>query len=237
MAKYEIVMKYGEKKSILFLGRTNYDLELLKGTGLFKEKKNNRPLVYLPNQNIPVEFLTVHKSKGLEADNVVILNFNNSLLGFPYKIADDPLLELVLSNSDTYLYGEERRLLYVALTRTRNEVFLITDASKPSEFKREFDDDPNAVSIPMDYSETISMSCPKCKTGKLVERFSPKYQKPLVGCTNYPACTFFTWDLDVLRNPKRCKACGGFMTLRKGPHGLFYGCMNYPTCKNTMEIE
>ncbi|MBQ7438318.1 MAG: topoisomerase DNA-binding C4 zinc finger domain-containing protein [Oscillospiraceae bacterium] len=89
----------------------------------------------------------------------------------------------------------------------------------------------------MDYSETISMSCPKCKTGKLVERFSPKYQKPLVGCTNYPACTFFTWDLDVLRNPKRCKACGGFMTLRKGPHGLFYGCMNYPTCKNTMEIE
>ena len=125
-------MKYGEKKSILFLGRTNYDLELLKGTGLFKEKKNNRPLVYLPNQNIPVEFLTVHKSKGLEADNVVILNFNNSLLGFPNKIADDPLLELVLSNSDTYLYGEERRLLYVALTRTRNEVFLITDASKPS---------------------------------------------------------------------------------------------------------
>ena len=114
---------------------------------------------------------------------------------------------------------------------------LITDASKPSEFKREFDDDPNAVSIPMDYSETISMSCPKCKTGKLVERFSPKYQKPLIGCTNYPACTFFTWDLDVLRNPKRCKACGGFMTLRKGPHGLFYGCMNYPTCKNTMEIE
>jgi DNA helicase-4 len=232
-----MLKKYGEKKSILFLGRTNYDLELLKGTGLFKEKKNNRPLVYLPNQNIPVEFLTVHKSKGLEADNVVILNFNNSLLGFPNKIADDPLLELVLSNSDTYLYGEERRLLYVALTRTRNEVFLITDASKPSEFKREFDEDPNAVSMPMDYSETISMSCPKCKTGKLVERFSPKYQKPLVGCTNYPACTFFTWDLDVLRNPKKCKACGGFMTLRKGSHGLFYGCMNYPTCKNTMEIE
>ena len=76
----------------------------------------------------------------------------------------------------------------------------------------------------MDYCETISMSCPKCKTEKLVERFSPKYQKPLVGCTNYPACTFFTCDLDVLRNPKRCKACGGFMTLRKGPHGLLYGC-------------
>ena len=232
----EIINKYGTDKSIILLGRTNYDLNPLLESGMFAEKKNNRPLIYNANKRVPVEFLTVHRSKGLEADNVIILNFNNSLLGFPNKIADDPLLELVLSSSDTFLYGEERRLLYVALTRTRNEVYLITSETNPSEFKREFDDDPNVRIHTTDFSERISMPCPKCKTGKLVERFSTKYNRTLVGCSNYPACRFVSRDVSVLRNPIRCNACGGFMTLRKGPRGQFYGCMNYPTCQNTMEI-
>ena len=232
----DIICRYGTDKSILLLGRTNYDINPLLDSGLFAEKKENKPLVYNGNRKVPVEFLTVHRSKGLEADNVIILNFNNSLLGFPNKIADDPLLELVLSTSDTFLYGEERRLLYVALTRTRNEVHLITSAETPSEFKREFDVDPNVQSVATDFEETISMSCPKCKTGKLVERFSTKYNRTLVGCSNYPACRFVSRDISVLRHPIRCSACGGFMTLRKGPRGQFYGCMNYPTCQNTMEI-
>ncbi len=80
------------------------------------------------------------------------------------------------------------------------------------------------------------MPCPLCKTGTLVERFSKKHQKSIVGCSNYPACHFISWDPDVLKNPKKCPACGGFMVLKKGPWGQFYGCMNYPTCKNTMEI-
>ncbi len=233
----DIIRRYGLDKSILFLGRTNYELEALKETGLFKEKVKNRPLIYCPNPKVPVNFLTVHRSKGLEADNVVILNFNNALLGFPNKIADDPLLELVLCSSDTFLYGEERRLLYVALTRTRNEVFLITSETRPSEFMRDFDGDPNVRSAAIGYTETVSIPCPQCQTGKLVERYSKKKEKPLVGCSNYPACGFFSWDLDVLRNPKRCTACGGFMVLREGPRGQFYGCMNYPACKNTMEIS
>ncbi len=232
----DIIRRYGPGKSILFLGRTNYELEALKGTGLFKEKEKNRSLVYLANPKVPVSFLTVHRSKGLEADNVVILNFNNALLGFPNKIADDPLLELVLSSSDTFLYGEERRLLYVALTRTRNEVFLITSETNPSEFKHDFDADPNVRSTALDYKETIRIPCPQCKTGILVERFSTKHGKPLVGCSNYPGCKFVSWDTEILRNPKRCSACGGFMVIRKGPKGPFYGCLNYPVCKNTAEI-
>ena len=82
--------------------------------------------------------LTVHKSKGLEADDVILLNFHNSTLGFPNKIADDPVLAIVLAESEDLLNAEERRLLYVALTRTKNRVFILTDSRKPSEFFKEF---------------------------------------------------------------------------------------------------
>ena len=42
----------------------------------------------------------VHKAKGLEADYVILLNFERSLLGFPNKISDDPVHNLVQSDTD-----------------------------------------------------------------------------------------------------------------------------------------
>ncbi len=200
-----------------------------------KDFAKKQGLIYKENPSVPMSFMTVHKSKGLEAENVIILNFNNALLGFPNKISDDPILELVLSTADTFLYGEERRLFYVALTRTCNEVFLITSQGRPSEFLQDFDEDQNTERIPVDYEESKSISCPACKTGKLIERIGP--HSKFVGCTNYPACTFKVQDLSVLENPVYCKWCGGLMVKRNGQRGQFYGCSNYPTCTFTMEIK
>ena len=234
-----IISKYGKTKSVILLGRTKYDKNILMESTLFSTRKKGTKelLVYRKNPDVEIEFMTVHKSKGLEADNIIILNFNNSLLGFPNKIADDPILELTLSSADTFLYGEERRLLYVAMTRTKNEVFFIAENTHPSEFMHDFEDDPNIVIKNVDFDESIiPVPCPKCKTGKLLIRRNERTGKDFVGCTNYPHCTYTINDTSVLTAPKRC-SCGGFMLLRNGYYGQFYGCSNYPTCQRTMELN
>lgn len=138
LAMDKIIREFGPQHSILLLGRTNADKEeLLMSSGLFTQSRSGR-LIYLPSESTPVSFLTVHKAKGLEADNVVLLNFQNAALGFPCQMTDDPLLNLVLTEPEKYPFAEERRLLYVALTRTKNRIFILTDKDKPSVFYREF---------------------------------------------------------------------------------------------------
>lgn len=81
--------------------------------------------------------LTVHRSKGLEADYVIVDGLSADKFGFPSEIDDDPLLDLVLARPDSYPNAEERRLFYVALTRARHQVHLIVDRAHPSSFALE----------------------------------------------------------------------------------------------------
>ena len=69
--------------------------------------------------NVTLEWKTIHASKGLEADYVIIHHMNNGNFEFPSEISDDPLLDLVIPEKETFPYAEERRLLYVALTRAK----------------------------------------------------------------------------------------------------------------------
>lgn len=86
---------------------------------------------------LDISFMTAHKSKGIEADNVILINLENRLTGFPNKIADDPVLSLVLNDMDGYNFAEERRLFYVALTRTKNITYLLIPAINESMFTEE----------------------------------------------------------------------------------------------------
>ncbi|MCY4098125.1 MAG: UvrD-helicase domain-containing protein, partial [Rhodospirillales bacterium] len=79
-------------------------------------------------------WMTVHRSKGLEADYAVVIGLCSGKYGFPAEIADDPLLDLVLAAPEAHPNAEERRLLYVAVTRARRQVFLLADGGPPSEF-------------------------------------------------------------------------------------------------------
>lgn len=230
----KIISEFGPDKSILLLGRTTYDAEMLKESGLFTIK--GEKLIYKESPQTPIFFLTVHKSKGLEADNVVLLNFRNATLGFPNKISDDPILELVLSTADTYEYAEERRLLYVALTRTKNRSYVMVDEQKPSEFFKEFSPSKSVFitnSASKDTSEKIA--CPRCKTGHLIVRKNERSNKYFVGCTNFPQCDYTVQHTSVMTDNKRCPRCGGFMVRRKGRFGQFWGCSNYPTCNYTVQ--
>ena len=84
--------------------------------------------------DLKMSFLTAHKSKGLQADYVFIINNKNSRMGFPSKIQDAPVLNLLLEDCDKYPYAEERRLFYVALTRAKEKAYIVTVDGKESEF-------------------------------------------------------------------------------------------------------
>jgi len=122
-------------RSILLLGRNNNDVHMI----LSDELKLNEDgtIIYKLNPSIKMYYLTMHKSKGLEEENVVIINLENKLLGIPNKIKDDKILNLVNRSYDKFPYSEERRLFYVALTRTKNYVYLLVPNKGKSFFVKE----------------------------------------------------------------------------------------------------
>ena len=122
-------------KSIFLLGRYSFD-DYYLSYRYQSTKDGNRFYYFIENRKI--EFLTAHKSKGLEADYVIILQCNKDTYGFPSLVNDDPVLNYVLTKSDQYPYGEERRLFYVAITRAKIKTFVLYDKRFPSVFVDEF---------------------------------------------------------------------------------------------------
>ena len=233
-----IINEFGKNGTLLFLGRTNFDLDILKSCDFLKVSSSGDKIVYKASPELNMSFLTVHKAKGLEADNVIILNFMNDTLGFPNKITDDPLLNLVLTTPDEFPYSEERRLLYVALTRSRKKTYVLVDADAPSEFLKEFQGKDEAM---MDErfieNGTEYPCCPRCKTGHLLLRVNGQDNGEFLGCSNYPRCDYTLSDISVLKSGKKCPSCGGYLVIRHSGNGDFYGCTNYPKCRFTQEID
>ena len=131
----QLVASIPADKSIFLLGRYSFDDYYL--SFLYKSvKEGNRFYYFIGDRKI--EFLTVHKSKGLEADYVIILQCNKDTYGFPSMVSDDPVLNYVLTKSDQYPYGEERRLFYVAITRAKIKTYVLYDKRFPSVFVDEF---------------------------------------------------------------------------------------------------
>jgi DNA helicase IV len=239
----EIVYGFGEEAEITILGRNNFDIDILEtnSNGEFKLVRGNGQVIvrYRKYPDLKINFLTSHRSKGLEADNVIVINLENKLLGFPNKISDDPILSLVLTDIDGFDFAEERRLFYVALTRTKNTTYLITPDKKQSTFVEEL---IKNFKIGYNFStneQTIkdNPNCPRCQKGHLVIRETLSDKKKFLGCTNYPQCDLTLNDIEIVNDQIKCRVCGGYMTRRKGRFGEFYGCTNYPICENTLKIQ
>ncbi len=131
----QLITSIPKDKSIFLLGRYSFDDYYLSSK--YKSiKEGNRFFYMIAGRKI--EFLTVHKSKGLEADYVIILQCNKDTYGFPSLISDDPILSYVLTKSDQFPFGEERRLFYVAITRAKLKTFVLYDIHFPSVFVDEF---------------------------------------------------------------------------------------------------
>ena len=104
--------------------------------GFPSKLKTHSVLNYVNTRNYDYKY-----SKGLEADNVIIINMVDDYLGFPSKLKTHSVLNYVNTRNYDYKYSEERRLFYVGLTRSKNNVYLISDKNNPSEFIEELMDD------------------------------------------------------------------------------------------------
>lgn len=131
----QLVASIPLEKSVFLLGRYSFDDYYL--SFMYKSVKESNRFFYIIGDR-KIEFLTVHKSKGLEADYVIILQCNKDTYGFPSLVNDDPVLDYVLTKSDQYSYGEERRLFYVAITRAKVKTYILYDRRFPSVFVDEF---------------------------------------------------------------------------------------------------
>ena len=145
--------------------------------------------------DVETNLLTIHKSKGLEADYVILLGMNSKPYGFPSTMDDDPLLEMVMPRPETYPFAEERRLLYVALTRTKNVAYTISNARMLSKFIRDLaatwveTGELQRILIEADCRAKHDPDwCPECLTGVIVDRQSRF--GGFRGCSRFPECAF-----------------------------------------------
>ena len=277
--KFELIIKNiinqskFENKKILILGRNNKDIfNLLKNFNVKNEDGKRKfeilgdedklrrdkfvKIVYRYNPDVNIEYRTVHQSKGLECDNVILINLKNWRAGFPNKMVDDPVLNFVKMNGDSFSYAEERRLFYVALTRTKNNVYLLAPYFKSSVFIQELENDVNVELLNLENNklETLKniekngeryviptkLKCPVCKTGiVLLESFwnNGKLNRVLKCSHNmappFNRCNwkggYYGSELKDLDDIKHCPNCDGILIKRRrhSDGHPFLGCTNF----------
>jgi len=82
------------------------------------------------SSDVPFILSTIHSSKGLEYDRVVLLDaFDGVLPAKPEICCRTP--------EDTRQYEEDRRLFYVAMTRAQHKLVLFNCRTMPSAFVQE----------------------------------------------------------------------------------------------------
>lgn len=227
---FGVIAKTKKDANVLLLGRNNKDIEPYCCSRFGLDRKTGKP-VSLDFPELNLSYSTVHGSKGLEEDYVILLSAKDSNNGFPNKTEDDPLLDMVMSAPSLYPFAEERRLWYVALTRTRTYTFILAPANKSSEFLEEMEDDIAEANPQIKDDGSSHVFCPRCKGGHLVLR--QKDGRQFYGCSNYPYCKYSIDDLRAVKRNKRCPLCGDFMIFKKGKFGAFFGCHSYPKCRYT----
>ena len=99
-----------------------------------------------------IQWSTITGFKGKESDNIIIDRLQSGYFGFPAEIPEDPILFLVKNiNPDEIEDAEERRFFYVALTRAKKKIFIISNSSRPSKYLEEI----KKICIKHDNSENL----------------------------------------------------------------------------------
>lgn len=112
--------------NIMILARKNSMIEKCYNDPELKDEIDTK-ITYVGYEDIKIDGMTIHKSKGLTSDEVIIIGLNNHFpeqnhsLFWLKHIFSSPLEEEPIS------FAEERRLFYVALTRTKNNVYLLVN--------------------------------------------------------------------------------------------------------------
>lgn len=146
----------------------------------------------LKENNLQVSSKTIHASKGLEAKAVFIIGLTEGSGGFPDIWLDDAIFKVVKDLQRDILLEEERRLFYVAMTRAKDELYLITELGNESSFVEEIplsfftlhnpsfkdiiDSIPNCVSC-KSVIDSKFLFCPFCGMSQILPVNPPKLLK------------------------------------------------------------
>ena len=236
------VAERGEQSTVFLLGR------------YWRSKPMNIGELKREYPDLELTYMTVHRSKGLEADYVVVLDLCSGNYGFPSEFTDDPILDLVLAAPEGHPNAEERRLFYVAITRAMRGVYLLADSGPPSSFITELihgDYDVTVFGRPLDKD----IACPKCEDGHLEQRENSQDGGRFYGCSNWPYCDYTQSSCPICRyglltkagEKYRCRDCGhsvqvcptcdGWLLTKSGKYGLFLACSKWPDCDYTRKIR
>ena len=243
----EIVAEFGERAEILLISRYNFEINQFCKAGALQKNSKTGKISCEKYPHLKLSYMTAHSSKGLGFDNVIVLNGAAGKFGFPSQIEDDPIMKLVTVNDDSMPFAEERRLFYVAMTRTKNRVHILTPYSAPSQFvieliqkyKLPFD---QKINLRYDGKKISRLKCPVCGW-PLKKEYNTNYGLTLNICTNEPEiCDFMTNSQECLKDIYLCGQCdNGYMVVKKSKQNhYFFGCTNYFVqgidCKHTEQI-
>ena len=184
----DLIPRSEKGKGVFILGRKNREIETISPKGLMAYR-----------EDLKISKGTIHKSKGLEDDIVIVVGMDSGMKGFPNHGGEDPLISLFLPRGDGYANSEERRVMYVAMTRAREKVFLVSQSVQPSSFIVEIEEICRSLGIKFNnvvLRGDVVGPCPECLSKGLVEgrwrgalvrrvRSNPPPYSIFLGCTNF----------------------------------------------------
>lgn len=154
-------------KELLDDGLTNEDILFLYrrthmfNPGAYSGKPSYSKTFY--KEGVKIQAKTIHASKGLEAKVVFILGLTEGNGGFPDIWLEDRIFQVIKKANHDLLMEEERRLFYVAITRAKDKLFLITEKGKESSFLKEIPDIFTVkTSMPIKSVVEKVITCDKC---------------------------------------------------------------------------
>ncbi len=137
----------GNKKSLVILPEDQLDKLLDKLSGFAEDNDqililgryhHLRPELLQKAETrwptLNLEYMTIHASKGQQAEYVIVVGLHQGSDGFPAAARESIMEQVLLPAPEDFADAEERRLLYVAMTRAKHQVWLMQDKTRPSIF-------------------------------------------------------------------------------------------------------
>lgn len=205
--------------------------------------------------SLSVNYKTIHSSKGSEADHVILLRADSGKSGFPSEIVDDPLLSLVSPEAEPFEHAEERRVMYVAMTRARHTLTILASEARPSAFVTELMQNPIYSVAGAAQGGEHMPTCGECG-GRLL--FTPSENgRAWYRCEHVKLCGNRVSSCSSCGEglPRRipgkselvCPSCSatrdacpkcsdGWLVERTGRYGTFQSCVRFPECDGKRNV-